>query len=339
MADGIQASKSSPLTPYVSTAQPNFSQTLIAQGKAVAKDSLVASASKAQPVKAVPVKKFAFYQGGDVIYQLGKYRITAAPTGSDDSLDVYVNGKKYSIDVDTTKGKLLVGQSVARMVKEGRFKNDALSDTEDANGNAPHVTNDRVTISTDNAPRDFFSDITQIVQGKTPLGTINSSKEVVEVFGRAAAARGKPFSYVQIASHANEHGVLSFPNGEHVDASYMIKSLIDAGVLERRSKTKKGSIIEFFSCFAGVNFESLLVAANKYGVTIKAPNYATTQNGVKGTGLSGVVGKILPYMSAEIALPDYKIPVKPDILTFMPSGKVFESDGMQITEIKYRRKK
>jgi hypothetical protein len=333
MADGIQGSKSSLLTPHSSIAQPDFSQTLIAQGKAVAKDSLVASAPKAQPVKAVPVKKPVFYQGGDVIYQLGKYRITAAPTGSDTALDVYVNGKKHTIDVDTTKGKLFVGQTIARIVEEGkRFKNDALSWGEQADGSLTKTSNDRVYISAFNeafAPH-ILSPIIQPFQGKTVFADIENSNKLIERLGYAAAARGKSFQEITVNTHGGPDGDI-LVGTDRLHASNMVKRLVDSGAL------KKGGTIEFFSCSVGQDFTGIREAAKKYGVNIKAANYFRNMLGVVGDG--NIMNKPMEAVLSNTISSQDKVPVKPGVLTFTPSGKVFESDGTQITEIKYRRKK
>jgi hypothetical protein len=90
----------------------------------------------------------------------------------------------------------------------------------------------------------------------------------------------------------------------------------------------------------GQDFTGIREAAKKYGVNIKAANYLTNAFGVDKTGFNEFLESI-PIIGSDPAkdYPQYKVPVKPGVLTFTPGGKVFESDGTQITEIKYRRKK
>ncbi len=239
-----------------------------------------------------------------------------------------MNGKKRTIYVDTTKGKFLVGQTVAKMVMNGKFKDDALSETEDANGGMPHIVSDKVTIRA-NDILDSFPDIVQTLQCKTPAGVVKSFTEVVEVLGRLASARGKPFPYVQIDSHGGPNGYLYFVGGT-IHASEMIKNLMEAGAI------KKGSTIEFFSCLIGQDFKGMQVAAKKYGVNIKAANYLQNRYGVAGAGFNGFLDKIDPFGSTEKIYPKVRVLVQPAILTFTPSGKVFQPDGKQITKIEYK---
>lgn len=324
MSITVPISKSSILNPQSSVAQPDFSQTLIAQNK------VAAGATKAQVVKPTPAKKPVFYQSGDVIYKLGKYRITAAPTGYSHRLDIYVNGFKRSIEVDTTKGKLLVGQTIARMVKDGEFKDYALSWGEQADGSLTKISNERVYISAFNSPvgTHLLQPIIQPFQGKAMFADVDNNTKLVERLGYAAAARGKSFSEITINCHGLHDGKL-YMGDEVLHASELIKKLIESGSI------KKGGTIEFDSCLVGQDFDGMRDAAKKYGINIKAANYFT--NGFGVTGSNTPISK-LGGLVAKSRFPEENIPLRPDVLSFTPSGKVFGSDGKEIFKIEYEKK-
>ena len=321
--------KSLILNSQPSAAQADFSQTLVALNSKP-QSNQVTGAAKSQSVQRAPVKKPAFYQSGDVIYQLGKYRITAAPDGSKNSLVIYVNGTRRVIKVDTTKGKLLVGQTVAKMVDRGDFKANALSWGEQADCSLTKISNDRVYISAFNVPisSHILQPIIQPFQGKTVFADAANIKRIIERLGYAAAARGKPFSDITVDCHGWFNGMITV-GGDELHASELVKKLLDSGAL------KKGGTVEFASCLVGQDFDGMRDAAKKYGVNIKGSNTIQTIFGVRGTGFDAFMGGD----GRSRLHPELKIPVKPDVLTFTPSGKVFQSDGTQITKIEYRPKK
>ncbi len=322
MVSKVQNPQSSIINPQSSIAQkPDFSQTLIAQG---------GKAAEANKIPQIGVKPAPFYQAGDEIYKKDKYRITAAPDGKNGHFTIYVNGKEHIILVDTTKGKLLVGQIVARMVKEGKFKDDALGWGENASGIGFQNINNRVTISAlSNLNDKTSSDLIQAYQGKLPFGNVTNTDGLTSTLGRAAAKRGQGFDYVQVYAHGSPDGRILIGD-TIVEASKMVEMLLSSGSL------KKGGIIEFYSCDVGQDFNRLRYITKKFGVTIKAAN--DVQN-VFGVVKGNIITESVMKSSGVIIPKELRRPVKGDILTFKPDGKVYGSDGKQIYKIEYEKKK
>jgi hypothetical protein len=124
--------------------------------------------------------------------------------------------------------------------------------------------------------------------------------------------------YIVISAHGYP-GSIRFANGNSVPINALVRDLFVAGVI------KKGSTIEFASCFVGQDLNSIKKIAKELGVTIIASNDITT-NQLGASYLTQLGGYIFNLYENK------KVPINTGELTFHPDGRVTQ-DKKEITSV------